>query len=111
MDSNAASKEFASPDNFGMVELKMPTVAESRPVKSRSPRRTIGFVTASSIVIANISGTGIVTSLGFQLAHILSAFSGSARRCFYHLWLFGWYRFFIFGIFRLAVRFRISGLS
>src|SRR5438552_19059455 len=74
MDSNAASKEFASHDNFGMVDLKMPTVAESRPVKSRSPRRTIGFVTASSIVIANIIGTGIFTSLGFQLADIQSGF-------------------------------------
>src|SRR5213596_1182831 len=74
MDSNSASKEFATPDNFGMVDLKMPTVAESRRVKSRSPRRTIGFVTASSIVIANIIGTGIFTSLGFQLADIQSGF-------------------------------------
>src|SRR5438477_3407432 len=74
MDSNAASKEFASPDNFGIVDLKMPTVAESTRVKSRSPRRTIGFVTASSIVIANIIGTGIFTSLGFQLADIQSGF-------------------------------------
>src|SRR5213079_2412614 len=74
MDSNAASKEFASPDNFGMVDLKMPTVAESRSVKSPPPRRTVGFVTASSIVIANIIGTGIFTSLGFQLADIQSGF-------------------------------------
>src|SRR5216110_3514771 len=74
MDSNSASKEFATPDNFGMVDLKMPTVAESRRVKSRSPRRTIGFVTASSIVIANIIGTSIFTSLGFQLADIQSGF-------------------------------------
>src|SRR5207244_10337633 len=34
----------------------------------------IGFVTASSIVIANIIGTGIFTSLGFQLADIQSGF-------------------------------------
>src|SRR5881398_3794205 len=74
MDSNASSKEFATPDNFGIVDLEMITVAESRPVKSRSPRRTIGFVTASSIVIANIIGTGIFTSLGFQLADIQSGF-------------------------------------
>src|SRR5437667_9611561 len=74
MDSNAASKEFATPDNFRIVDLEMTTVAESRPVKSRSPRRTIGFVTASSIVIANIIGTGIFTSLGFQLADIQSGF-------------------------------------
>src|SRR5205807_6778096 len=74
MDSNAASKEFASPDNFRIVDLKMPTVAVPRRVMSRSPRRTIGFVTASSIVIANIIGTGIFTSLGFQLADIQSGF-------------------------------------
>src|SRR5439155_13153665 len=74
MDSNAASKEFASPDNFRIVDLKMPTVAEPRRVMSRSPRRTIGFVTASSIVIANIIGTGIFTRLGFQLADIQSGF-------------------------------------
>ena len=74
MNLNTASKEFASPDNFGIVDLEMTTVTESRPVKSRSPRRTIGFVTASSIVIANIIGTGIFTSLGFQLADIQSGF-------------------------------------
>src|SRR2546423_5874657 len=74
MDSNAASKEFASPDNFRIVDLKMPTVAEPRRVKSRWPRRTIGFVTASSIVIANIIGTGIFTSLGFQLADVQAGF-------------------------------------
>src|SRR5438094_6569165 len=74
MDSNAASKEFASPDNFGMVDLKMPTVTEPRSLKSRTPRRTIGFFTATSIVIANIIGTGIFTSLGFQLVDIQSGF-------------------------------------
>jgi basic amino acid/polyamine antiporter, APA family len=74
MDTNAASKEFATPDNFGIVDPEMTTVTESRPAKSRSPRRTIGFVTASSIVIANIIGTGIFTSLGFQLADIQSGF-------------------------------------
>src|SRR2546427_12037073 len=52
----------------------MTTIAERRSVKSRPPRRTIGFVTASSIVIANIIGTGIFTSLGFQLADIQSGF-------------------------------------
>jgi basic amino acid/polyamine antiporter, APA family len=51
----------------------MTTIAERRSVKS-PPRRTVGFVTASSIVIANIIGTGIFTSLGFQLADIQSGF-------------------------------------
>src|SRR5438309_3220612 len=52
----------------------MTTIAERRSVKSHPPRRSIGFVTASSIVIANIIGTGIFTSLGFQLADIQSGF-------------------------------------
>src|SRR6266581_1184028 len=56
------------------VDPTMATVGEPRSVKAPSPRRTIGFVTASSIVIANIIGTGIFTSLGFQLADIQSGF-------------------------------------
>ena len=52
----------------------MTTIAERRSVKSPPPRRTVSFVTASSIVIANIIGTGIFTSLGFQLADIQSGF-------------------------------------
>src|SRR6266487_3738174 len=74
MNLNTTSKEFASPDNFGIVDPEMAAVAEPHSVKSRPPRRTIGFVTASSIVIANIIGTGIFTSLGFQLADIQSGF-------------------------------------
>src|ERR1700751_2960587 len=44
-------------------------------LKSSPPRRTIGFVTACSIVIANIIGTGIFTRLGFQLNDIQSGFA------------------------------------
>jgi len=53
----------------------MTTIAERRSLKARTPPRTIGFVTACSIVIANIIGTGIFTSLGFQLADIQSGFA------------------------------------
>ena len=74
MNLKTTSKEFASPDNFGIVDPEMATVTEPRSVESRTPRRTIGFFTASSIVIANIIGTGIFTSLGFQLADIQSGF-------------------------------------
>jgi APA family basic amino acid/polyamine antiporter len=74
MDLKTTSKEFARPDNFGIVDPEMATITEPRSVRSRAPRRTIGFVTASSIVIANIIGTGIFTSLGFQLADIQSGF-------------------------------------
>src|ERR1700757_3350483 len=69
------SKEFASSHNFGIVAPEMATIAKPRSVKSRTPRRTIGFVTASSILIANIIGTGIFTSLGFQLVDIHSGFA------------------------------------
>jgi basic amino acid/polyamine antiporter, APA family len=74
MNLKSTSKQFASPCNFGIVDPKMTTIAERRSVKLRPPRRTIGFVTATSIVIANIIGTGIFTSLGFQLADIQSGF-------------------------------------
>ena len=74
MNLKGTSKEFASPDNFGIVAPEMTTLMERRSVKSRTPRRTIGFFTASSVVIANIIGTGIFTSLGFQLADIQSGF-------------------------------------
>jgi APA family basic amino acid/polyamine antiporter len=75
MHSNATPKEFASPDNFGIVDPTMTTIAERRSLKARYSPRTIGFVTACSIVIANIIGTGIFTSLGFQLADIQSGFA------------------------------------
>src|SRR5213083_3025103 len=57
-----------------IVDPAMTNVAEVRSLKESRPRRTIGFVTASSIVIANIIGTGIFTSLGFQLADIQAGF-------------------------------------
>ncbi|HJW39276.1 MAG TPA: amino acid permease [Candidatus Udaeobacter sp.] len=58
-----------------IVDSTMNIVAERPSAKSPRPRRTIGFVTASSIVIANIIGTGIFTSLGFQVAEIQSGFA------------------------------------
>src|SRR5947199_7736563 len=58
-----------------IVDPAMTNVAEVRSLKESRPRRTIGFVTASSIVIANIIGTGIFTSLGFQVAEIQSEFA------------------------------------
>ena len=44
-------------------------------INSPSPRRTVGFFTACGIVIANIIGTGVFTSLGFQVADIQSGFA------------------------------------
>src|SRR5881227_3914337 len=41
----------------------------------RAPRRTVGFFTACGIVISNIIGTGVFTSLGFQVADIQSGFA------------------------------------
>jgi len=76
MKLNATPKQFAKPDNFGIVDSTMTAIAERPSVKGAAPRRTIGFITASSIVIANIIGTGIFTSLGFQVAEIQSGFVG-----------------------------------
>jgi len=41
----------------------------------RTSRRTVGFFTACGIVIANIIGTGVFTSLGFQVVDIQSGFA------------------------------------
>src|SRR5256884_811094 len=43
--------------------------------RTAAPARRVGFVTACSIVIANIIGTGIFTSLGFQVTDIHSGFA------------------------------------
>src|SRR5260370_4118195 len=53
----------------------MTTLTQPAAVKSAPPKRTIGFVTACSIVISNIIGSGIFTSLGFQLNDIQSGFA------------------------------------
>src|SRR5215217_9207099 len=53
----------------------MTTLTRRVSAKSAPPKRTIGFVTACAIVIANIIGTGIFTSLGFQLKDIQSGFA------------------------------------
>src|SRR6266516_2080127 len=53
----------------------MTTLTQPASAKAAPPKRTIGFVTACSIVIANIIGTGIFTSLGFQLNDIQSGFA------------------------------------
>ena len=65
------------------VNSPVSTSAEPARAKATAPKRTIGFVTACSIVIANIIGTGIFTSLGFQLNDIQSGFA------LLMLWLIG----------------------
>src|SRR6266536_4953050 len=53
----------------------MTSVVERHSLKAPTPPRTICFITASAIVIDNIIGTGIFTSLGFQLPGIQSGFA------------------------------------
>jgi APA family basic amino acid/polyamine antiporter len=53
----------------------METATLQVPPKTAPPLRTIGFVTACAIVVANIIGTGVFTSLGFQLPDIRSGFA------------------------------------
>src|SRR4029450_8654586 len=57
------------------VNSHVTTLTQPVAIKPAAPKRTIGFVTACSIVIANIIGTGIFTSLGFQLNDIQSGFA------------------------------------
>ena len=61
----------AMPSSIQPVALQPETIIQTAP----APPRSIGFATACSIVIANIIGTGIFTSLGFQLADIQSGFA------------------------------------
>ena len=53
----------------------MDEIAETNAVASSKPPATIGFSTACGIVIANIIGTGVFTSLGFQVIDIHSGFA------------------------------------
>lgn len=53
----------------------MTPVADLTAGQTSVPPRTIGFFTACGIVIANIIGTGVFTSLGFQLPGIQSGFA------------------------------------
>ena len=57
------------------VNSPVNTIAQHAPAKATASKRTIGFVTACSIVIANIIGTGIFTSLGFQVNDVQSGFA------------------------------------
>lgn len=53
----------------------MSTLVEDAATKTAPRRRAIGFLTACSLVLANIIGTGIFTSLGFQLIDVQSGFA------------------------------------
>src|SRR5437879_11624228 len=72
-----------------IVDPEMTEITERPSVKSPPPPRTVGFLTACSIVIANIIGTVIFTSIGFQVMEIQSGFAllmlwiigGIAARC------------------------------
>jgi APA family basic amino acid/polyamine antiporter len=75
MNSSVTSKPFAGSANFAIVDTAMNTVAEHSSAEWATSPRAVGFLTACSIVIANIIGTGIFTSLGFQLANIQSGFA------------------------------------
>jgi len=58
-----------------MVDPRMDKSADLTALDSPKPPATVGFFTACGIVIANIIGTGVFTSLGFQLADIQSGFA------------------------------------
>src|SRR5882762_8496982 len=58
-----------------MVDPNMKKSPDPAASHLRTPRRTVGFYTACGIVIANIIGTGVFTSLGFQVTDIHSGFA------------------------------------
>src|ERR1700719_3293872 len=58
-----------------IVDPNMDKSPKSAGPNSQTTRRTVGFFTACGIVIANIIGTGVFTSLGFQVADIQSGFA------------------------------------
>ncbi|MEY2540442.1 MAG: basic amino acid/polyamine antiporter, family [Verrucomicrobiota bacterium] len=76
MPGNVTPKKIASPDDFGVVDLvDVNSPGGGKSEDASTPRRTIGFWTACAIVVANIIGTGVFTSLGFQLPEIHSGFA------------------------------------
>src|SRR6266513_464928 len=74
MNSSVTPKPFARLVDLRTVDTAMNTVAEHSSTEWGTSPRSVGFLTACSIVIANIIGTGIFTSLGFQLQNIQSGF-------------------------------------
>ena len=58
-----------------VVDPTVNAFPRENPPPPQGPRRSIGFFTACAIVIANIIGTGVFTSLGFQLPEIHSGFA------------------------------------
>src|ERR1700682_5002460 len=75
MSANVTPKELASPDNLGIVDLTTVNSPDRESPGTQRPVRSIGFYTACAIVIANIIGTGVFTSRGFQLPDIHSGFA------------------------------------
>ena len=66
---------FQYPDvSIAIVPLIIEEKAPAAQVVARPRPRSIGFATASAVVIANIIGTGVFTSLGFQLVNIRPGF-------------------------------------
>ena len=74
MNSSITPKPFARPADLRTVDSAMKTIAKHSSAGWATSPRSVGFLTACSIVIANIIGTGIFTSLGFQLANLQSGF-------------------------------------
>ena len=68
-------KQFAVSADLAIVDTPMNSALEASTVQWSPASPRVGFATACSIVIANIIGTGIFTSLGFQLGDIQSGFA------------------------------------
>jgi APA family basic amino acid/polyamine antiporter len=66
---------LAIPTRHAIVVRKMTESPDLTAPDLRAPPRTVGFLTACGIVIANIIGTGVFTSLGFQVVDLHSGFA------------------------------------
>jgi basic amino acid/polyamine antiporter, APA family len=58
-----------------IVAPTMDKSAAITPIDSPRPAPSVGFLTACGIVVANIIGTGVFTSLGFQVVDLHSGFA------------------------------------
>ncbi len=62
-------------ESFGMVHAPRRRTTARTAIMSPSPAPRISGLTATSIVVANMIGTGIFTSLGFQVGGLPSGFA------------------------------------
>jgi basic amino acid/polyamine antiporter, APA family len=69
------TRDSGSDNRDSLAILPRRAIVVRKMTHSPAPPRTVGFLTACGIVIANIIGTGVFTSLGFQVVDLHSGFA------------------------------------